>query len=64
MVKIRVLNSGLLKMLDDDVLCCDTGYHLIRIGEAHVGDHVLMNSSVKGKDEVAEILEKVGIADA
>jgi len=60
-VKIKMLRSGLFKLVDDELLCCDTGHNLMRIADADVGDHVLLTNENQTSDEVAEILEKIEI---
>ncbi len=62
MVKIKMLRSEFLKLVDDELLCCDTGHYLIRIDEANVGDHVLLTKEDRTTDEVEEVLEKLEVS--
>lgn len=63
MVKIKMLRTGILRLVDDELFCCDTGHYLMRIADANVGDHVLLTGENQTSDEVAEVLEKIKVED-
>ncbi len=59
MVKIKILNSGLIQEVQDTTVCWDTGRTLMRIVDANVGDLIILTRPEDMKDIVAQILAKV-----
>ncbi len=63
MIKIKILNSGLVKEVEDKSVCWDTGRKLMRIVDADVGDLIILTHATQGKDTVAEVLAKIATED-
>lgn len=58
MVKTKILRSGKIRNFNEESFCRDMGHNLIKVGDAEIGDFILIAEESERNGSVAEILEK------